>query len=92
MRICPEFYILSGTYFKAVGFISFYRFSNATSISPSIQIERSIISLGATACPRFTQAYTAFGFWYVIRPNGYLIIPGVFCLLRTIFPVLYIFN
>ena len=78
MRICSEFYILFGTYFKVVGFISFYRFSSTFPISPSMQIERSFISLGAAASPRFTQAYAAFGFWYVICQNGYLIMQGCF--------------
>ena len=42
--------------------------------------------------PKLTQAYTAFGFSAVIRQNGYLIIPGVLCLLCTILPAIQSFK
>ena len=46
-------------------------------ISPSIQMDCCVISLGHTASPEFTHAYTAFGFLAVICQNGYLMITGV---------------
>lgn len=56
---CPEFYILFGTYFNVFKFISFYRFSSTSPISPSTQIDLFFISKGTYASPLFTQAYTA---------------------------------
>ncbi len=43
------------------------------------------IPFGHLASPSLIQAYTACRFSAVICQNGYLIIPGVLCLLRTIF-------
>ena len=54
-------------------------------ISSFIQMDLCRISGGQIACPLLTQAYVAVGFFAVICQNGYLIITGVLCLLRTIF-------
>ena len=50
--------------------VFYFSFSNISPISPSMHNDRSAISPGAAASPRFRQAYDASGFRYTACQKG----------------------